>query len=72
IPLSLGWAMTIHKSQGSGFEKVIVDCRQSFADGQIYVGLSWAQSLKGLQVVGLNVVSASSLIYYTLPLTDII
>ncbi|KAG2345289.1 hypothetical protein BDR05DRAFT_946808 [Suillus weaverae] len=33
IPLSLGWAMTIHKSQGSGFEKVIVDCRQSFADG---------------------------------------
>ncbi|KAG2030614.1 hypothetical protein BDR03DRAFT_877900, partial [Suillus americanus] len=61
IPLSLGWAMTIHKSQGSGFKKVIFDCRQSFADGQIYVGLSQAQSLKGLQVVGLNVATTSVL-----------
>ncbi|KAG2359132.1 hypothetical protein BDR07DRAFT_1293127, partial [Suillus spraguei] len=55
----LGWAMTIHKSQGSGFEKVIVDCRRSFADGQIYVGLSRAQSLKDLQIIGLNVASVT-------------
>ncbi|KAG2352811.1 hypothetical protein BDR07DRAFT_1209166, partial [Suillus spraguei] len=54
ISLTLGCAMKIHKSQGSGFEKVIVDCRRSFADGHLYVGLSRAQSLKGLQIIGLN------------------
>jgi hypothetical protein len=42
----------------------------NFVPGQIYVGLFWAHSLKGLQVVGLNVASASSLIYYTLSLTN--
>lgn len=47
IPLKVAKAITIHKSQGKTFEKVIVspDC---FAPGQIYVALSRVTSAKGL------------------------
>lgn len=49
IPLKLGWAITIHKSQGMGFENMVVDMgRGAFSSGQTYVALSRAMSLKGL------------------------
>ena len=35
IPLRLAWAVTIHKSQGLTFDKVIVDAGQAFAHGQV-------------------------------------
>jgi hypothetical protein len=47
-PLRLAWAITIHKSQGLTFEKAIIDARQSFAHGQVYVALSRCKSLDGL------------------------
>lgn len=47
-PLKLAWAITIHKSQGLTFEKAIIDARQSFAHGQVYVALSRCKSLDGL------------------------
>ncbi|KAG1878528.1 hypothetical protein C8R48DRAFT_556858, partial [Suillus tomentosus] len=52
VPLSLGWAMTIHRRQGSGFQKVSVDCSHTFSPGQLYVTFSHTQSLQGLQVLG--------------------
>lgn len=48
-PLILSWAVTIHKSQGKTFNKVIVDLSLgSFAHGQTYVALSRCTTLSGL------------------------
>jgi len=47
-PLRLAWAITIHKSQGLTFDKVIIDAGRSFAAGQVYVALSAARSLEGI------------------------
>ncbi|NTV28464.1 MAG: AAA family ATPase [Candidatus Omnitrophica bacterium] len=52
-PLRLAWAITIHKSQGKTFDRVVIDMgRGAFAHGQTYVALSRARTLEG---VGLKV-----------------
>lgn len=49
FPVKLCWAMTIHKSQGQTFDRVMIDMdRGAFADGQTYVALSRCRSLDGI------------------------
>ena len=48
FPLRLAWAITIHKSQGLTFEKVMIDAGAAFSSGQVYVALSRCTSLNGI------------------------
>ena len=48
FPVRLAWAITIHKSQGLTFSHAIIDARDSFAHGQVYVALSRCRTLEGM------------------------
>lgn len=47
-PIRLAWAVTIHKSQGLTFDRLIIDAGKSFASGQVYVALSRCRTLEGI------------------------
>jgi ATP-dependent DNA helicase PIF1 len=51
FPLRLAWAITVHKSQGQTYNKVVIDMHTgSFTSGQTYVALSRCKSLEGIKL----------------------
>jgi len=48
LPLKLGWATTVHKSQGSTLSRAILDISKTFEVGQAYVSLSRVKDIQGL------------------------
>lgn len=52
IPLTLAWALTIHKAQGQTLPTCVIDLSDggTFAEGQLYVALSRARSLESIHL----------------------
>lgn len=48
FPLTLAWAITIHKSQGLTFDQIVIHTKGVFCPGQIYVALSRCTSMEGV------------------------
>jgi ATP-dependent DNA helicase PIF1 len=54
FPLLLAAAMTISKAQGLTLDRVVVDLKNCFGDGTVYVAMSRAETIEGLELRNFN------------------
>ena len=54
LPFRLGYAITIHKSQGMTLSEGVIDCRRIFTPQQFYVGVSRVSNPDKLIVLNFN------------------
>ncbi|XP_069110320.1 ATP-dependent DNA helicase PIF7-like [Argopecten irradians] len=50
LPLTLGYALTVHKAQGVTVDRVVIECKNMFQYGQLTVAVSRVTKKKGLQL----------------------
>lgn len=52
LPVKLGWAVTIHKAQGTTLDSAVISSRNGmFCHGQLYVALSRIRTLEGMGIL---------------------
>lgn len=54
IPLILSYALTIHKSQGMTLNSIVIDCKNIFAYGQLYVAMSRVTDYHNLSLINFD------------------
>lgn len=55
MPLTLAYAITVHKSQGSTLDYIEIDgSSNNFAPGQLYTALSRAKNMKNIKLVNIS------------------
>ena len=69
IPLRLAWATSIHKAQGMSLDRVIIDFKGCFENGQAYTALSRLKTIAGgylgnLLLRHLKMISSKALGWY--------
>lgn len=52
LPLMLAYAITVHKSQGSSYEKAVIVCEDFFEPGMLYTALSRCTRIENLSFIG--------------------
>lgn len=68
VPLTLSWAMSIHKAQGQTLDYACVNLRGIFTEGQAYTAISRARTMGGLQITNFSrsaVLTDQSALRYT-------
>ncbi|KAG5361315.1 ATP-dependent DNA helicase RRM3 [Yarrowia sp. C11] len=50
LPITLSWALTIHKAQGQTLIRTVVDMKGMFAEGQAYVAMSRVRNPEDLKL----------------------
>jgi ATP-dependent exoDNAse (exonuclease V) alpha subunit len=59
FPFRLAWGLTVHKSQGAGFDYASIDLSDTFVENMGYVALSRVSSIDGLHLSGINDIALS-------------
>lgn len=54
IPLTLSWAMSIHRAQGQSLDHVRIDLQGIFTEGQTYTAISRGRTQYGIQLVNFS------------------
>lgn len=50
-PIKLSWAISIHKSQGTSLDNIIINCDKMFGKSMFYVALSRATNMNGIKIL---------------------